>query len=111
MGRKLLHLKTKDLFKAMWKELRVAITVGIILAVVTSAFVLIVYKEASLAITIAITMIIVVVLAKLLGCLLPMGAKKLKLDPAIMASPLITTIVDTCSVFIYFNIATLIMNL
>ena len=105
------EIKTKDLFKAMWKELRVAITVGIILAVVTSAFVLIVYKEASLAITIAITMIIVVVLAKLLGCLLPMGAKKLKLDPAIMASPLITTIVDTCSVFIYFNIATLIMNL
>ena len=49
-------------------------------------------------------------LAKLLGCILPMLAKKVKLDPAIMAAPLITTIVDTCSVLIYFSIAVVIMN-
>ena len=51
------------------------------------------------------------IIAKLLGCILPMTAKKLKLDPAIMASPIITTIVDACSVFLYFNIAVHVLNL
>ena len=50
-------------------------------------------------------------LAKILGCVLPMLAKKLKLDPAIMAAPLITTIVDSCSILIYFSIAVAIMHI
>ena len=105
------EIKTKDLLKAMWKETRVALLVGIFLTLVTGTFIMLVYKNINLALTIGATMIIVVFLAKILGCLLPIFAKKLKLDPAIMASPLITTIVDTCSVFIYFNVATIIMGL
>ena len=50
-------------------------------------------------------------MAKILGCMLPMLAKRLKLDPAIMAAPLITTMVDTCSILIYFKIAVAIMNI
>lgn len=105
------EIRTRDLLKAMWKETRVALLVGILLSAITGIFIWGVYKDVSLAITIGATLIIVVLLAKLLGCLLPIIAKKLKLDPAIMASPLITTIVDTCSVLIYFNVATIIMNL
>lgn len=105
------EIRTRDLLKAMWKETRVALLVGVLLSAITGIFIWGVYKDVSLAITIGATLIIVVLLAKLLGCLLPIIAKKLKLDPAIMASPLITTIVDTCSVLIYFNVATIIMNL
>lgn len=105
------EIRTKDLFKAMWKEARVAILVGIVLSIITGVFVMVLYQNVTLAITLGVTLIITILLAKSLGCLLPIFAKKLKLDPAIMASPLITTIVDTCSVLIYFNIATLIMNI
>lgn len=105
------EIKTRDLLKAMLKESRVAILVGAVLSIITGIFIMIVYKNISLSITLGITLILTILLAKLLGCLLPIIAKKLKLDPAIMASPLITTIVDTCSVLIYFNVATVIMNL
>ena len=50
-------------------------------------------------------------MAKLIGAMLPMFAKKCRLDPALMASPLITTIVDTCSMILYFNIATILLNI
>jgi magnesium transporter len=62
-----------------------------------------------LAITLGLTLMLTVALAKLIGCCLPLLAKKLKLDPALMASPLITTIVDICSVWIFFQVATMIM--
>ena len=58
-----------------------------------------------------ISLMIIVILAKLIGCLLPMAAKKLHLDPAIMAAPLISTILDTCSILIYFSIATKMFRL
>ena len=64
-----------------------------------------------MALVIGITLIGTVLLSKLLGCMLPMLAKRLKLDPALMAAPLITTIVDTCSVLLYFNIALRVMKL
>ena len=67
------------------------------------------YRDIKLAITLGLTLMLTVILAKLIGCCLPLLAKKLKLDPALMASPLITTIVDTCSVLIFFNVATMIM--
>ena len=57
------------------------------------------------------TVIAVVLIAKSLGCALPLAAKKLHLDPALMASPLLATVCDTCVVLIYFNIATLFMNI
>lgn len=105
------EIKAKDFFKALWKEIRVSILVGILLAVINAIRIMIQYKDINLAITVGITLIATVALAKSLGCVLPMVAKKLKLDPAIMAAPLITTIVDTCSVLIFFNIAVMIMNI
>ena len=64
-----------------------------------------------LSLTIFLSIIITVIMAKLIGAMLPMFAKKCRLDPALMASPLITTIVDTCSMILYFNIATILLNI
>lgn len=105
------EIKPKDFLRALWKELRVALIVGILLAVINAIRILIQYNDFKLGITVGITLIGTVILAKSLGCALPMLAKKLKLDPAIMAAPLITTIVDTCSVLIFFSIAVMIMNI
>ena len=105
------EIRLKDFFKAMWKEFRVSILVGLILAIFTAARITIQYHDIKLALVVSLTIAGVVVIAKLLGCILPMAAKKLKLDPAIMAAPLITTIVDTCSVLLFFNIAVLILNI
>ena len=69
------------------------------------------YKNMQLAIVLSITLIATVVVAKVIGCTLPLLAKKLKLDPAIMAAPLITTVVDVCSILVYFQVATHIMGL
>ena len=63
-----------------------------------------------LALTIALSIIATVILSKVIGSMLPMLAKKCRLDPAIMATPLITTIVDCCSLFLYFNIATIVFS-
>ena len=101
----------KDVFKVLWKEIRVAILVGIVLAVVNGLRIFLQYKDLKIAITIGCTLVVTVALAKTIGCLLPMVAKKLKLDPAIMAAPLITTLVDTFSILVYFSIATRIMGI
>ncbi len=105
------ELSTKDIFKAIWKEIRVAIVVGIVLAIANSIRIMIQYNDLKIAIVVGITLICTVIMAKLLGCILPMIAKKLKLDPAIMAAPLITTIVDTLSVLVFFNIATFVFHI
>ena len=105
------EIKTKDFLKAWWKEIRVAVLVGIALFIVNTIRIMIQYNNMQLAMVVGITLFAVVLLSKSLGCILPMIAKKLKLDPAIMAAPLITTIVDTCSVLIFFNVALLIMNI
>ena len=105
------EIELKDVFKALWKEVRVSLLVGVVLAIVNGIRVLIQYQEIQLAIVIGITLIATVLLAKALGCLLPLLAKKLKLDPAIMASPLITTLVDIFSILVYFQIATAIMGI
>ena len=65
----------------------------------------------ALAVVIGLSLIATVILSKLIGCVLPLAAKKVHLDPAIMAAPLITTLVDTCSIIIYFSIATQVFHL
>lgn len=105
------EISLKDFAKAIWKELRVSFLVGVVLALVNGIRIMIQYNDFMLSVVLGLTLICTVILAKLLGCILPMLAKKLKLDPAIMASPLITTIVDTCSILIYFAIAVNIMNI
>ena len=105
------EIKLKDVYKALWKEIRVSLLVGIVLALVNGIRILIQYQNFELALVIGFTLIGTVMLAKTLGCLLPLLAKKFKLDPAIMAAPLITTLVDIFSILVYFQIATAIMGL
>lgn len=107
------EIKLKDFFRVWWKEIRVAVVVGVTLALINALRIFIQYgaDQMNLAFVVGLTLVLVAMLAKSLGCILPMLAKKLKLDPAIMASPLITTIVDTCSVLVYFNLAVVILGL
>ena len=100
-----------DIFKVVFKEIRVALLVGFMLAVVNGIRVIIMYHDPLLAFALGITLICTVMLAKTIGCMLPLVAKKLGLDPAIMAAPLITTLVDTGTIFVYFTIVTRIFNL
>ena len=104
------EIEFKDIFRVLFKELRVAVLVGAMLAVVNGIRVLLMYQgNVMLAVTLGITLICTVVLAKVIGCILPLGAKKIGLDPALMAAPLITTLVDTGTILLYFTIATKIM--
>ena len=105
------EIETRDVFKAWWKEIRIALLVGVTLGIVNGARIALQYHDLSLALVIAITLMFTACIAKSLGCLLPIGAKALKLDPAYMASPMITTIVDACSLAIYFNVALVLMNI
>ncbi len=107
------EIRLKDFFKVWWKEIRVAVLVGIALAIINTFRIFIQYGtgQLQLALVVGLTLVIIAILAKSLGCILPMLAKRLKLDPALMASPLITTIVDSCSVFVYFQLAVLIFGL
>lgn len=105
------EVSTKDIFKAMWKEFRIALIVGSVLALANGVRIFVQYKDFAIAAIISATIVCTVIIAKLLGCIMPILAKKLKFDPAIMASPLITTMVDACSVCIFFNIATLVLHL
>ena len=105
------EIRFQDLFRVIFKEFRVSLIVGVALALANGARILIMYHSASLALVIGLSLIGTVILAKLIGCVLPLFAKRVGLDPAIMASPLITTLVDTCSILIYFNIATMLFKL
>ncbi len=105
------ELEVKDVFKILWKEVRIAIIVGATLSVINGLRIFAQYKNLQLACTVGLSITVTVILSKSIGCLLPLLAKKIKLDPAIMAAPLITTIVDILSVLVYFNIATVIMGI
>ena len=101
----------KDIFKVVFKEFRVAILVGAALAVVNGIYMVISYHDPLLALLVSISLVATILIAKLIGCVLPLIAKKLHLDPAIMAAPLITTIVDVCSIMVYFQVATRLLHL
>ncbi len=115
-GLALEEIKSKDLLKAIFKEFRIALVVGFLLAFVNALRIIVMYNKSTdinayiLAVVLGITLVLVVVLAKVIGCILPIVAKKCRLDPAIMAAPIITTILDTCSVLIFFNIANIFME-
>lgn len=105
------EIRFTDLFKVMFKEFRISLIVGAFLAVANGVRIFIQYHNPGLAVVIACSLMGTVIIAKLVGCTLPLLAKKVNLDPAIMASPLITTLVDTFSILIYFNIATVLFRL
>lgn len=99
------EIRFTDLFKVMFKEFRISLIVGAFLAVANGVRIFIQYHNPGLAVVIACSLMGTVIMAKLVGCILPLLAKKVNLDPAIMASPLITTLVDTFSILIYFNLS------
>lgn len=105
------EIRFKDIFRVIFKEFRVALLVSLGLALANGLRIFIMYKDLKLAVVIGLSLICTVILSKIIGCILPLFAKKINLDPAIMATPLITTLVDTCSIIIYFTIATHIFQL
>ena len=105
------EIKFKDIFKVIFKEFRIALLVSAGLALANGIRIYLMYKNLQLAFVIGISLIATVIIAKMIGCTLPLFAKKMHLDPAIMAAPLITTLVDTCSIIIYFTIATHVFSL
>ena len=106
------EVETRDWLRVLFKEVRVALVSGTALAAVNFLRML-VFSNVGVMIsaTVSVTLLCTVVIAMIVGCLLPMGAKKLGFDPAVMASPMITTIVDACSLVIYFMIATAVLGL
>ena len=117
-GLALEEIMLRDVLKVLWKELRVALLCGLSLAMVNFLRVLIMYSDMDigrnisvLGLSVSLALWITVVIAKIVGCMLPLAAKKLKLDPAVMAAPVITTIVDACALLVFFGIAKSVFNL
>ncbi|HEY4543532.1 MAG TPA: magnesium transporter [Tissierellaceae bacterium] len=105
-------IEWKDKWKVLWKEFRISFIVGLGLGVVNFAKNMLVDKVGLVvSITVSVTLWATVMMSKMLGGLLPLLAKKVNLDPAIMAGPLITTIVDSLALIVYFTIATLFLNI
>ena len=107
-GLALHEVEFKDILKVLWKEVRVSVLLGLTLSVACFAKLMLInqlYDQLDIAFVICLAMFITVVLAKVIGCTLPLLAKKCKLDPAVVASPFITTIVDALALIIYCNIA------
>ena len=106
------EIRLRDFSKVLWKELRVGLLVGLTLSVVNFLRIYLLDKVGILiALTVSGSLFITVVTAKIVGSLLPIAAKKLRLDPAIMAGPLITTIVDALALLAYFRMATWLLGL
>jgi magnesium transporter len=110
------EIENSDIWRIIWKETRVALLCGVVLSVCNFAKIILVDNmlfgngvsiEAN--IVVSLTLLATVLVAKIVGCALPVAAKKLGLDPAVMASPFITTIVDAVSLLIYFAIASLVL--
>ena len=109
-GLSLNEISMGDILKILWKEIRVAVICGITLAIVSFGKVLLIDRvSVTVAVVISATMLMTVLVSKIVGCTLPVLAKRIGFDPAVMASPFITTIVDALSLMIYFKIATVVL--
>ena len=111
-GLSLSEIKMSDIFRIIWKEFRVSLLCGATLSAVV--FLKILYLDRlslTIAAVVSLTLLATVIIAKLVGCSLPVLAKRIGFDPAVMASPFITTIVDALSLLIYFRIASVILKI
>ena len=112
------ELKFSDVGRVLWKELRTALLCGVVLAVVCFVKIWLVDKllmgndqiTFMVDLVVCLSLCVTVIAAKVVGCLLPIGAKAIKVDPAVMASPFITTIVDALSLLVYFLLAKMILG-
>ena len=111
-GLSLGEIEYGDVPKVIWKEIRVALLCGIALAAANFVKLMIFDRVGvAVALVVCITLVAAVVMAMLIGCVLPVLAKKLGFDPAVMASPFITTIVDALSLLVYFQVAGMLLGL
>ena len=111
-GLSLGEIEFVDIFKVMWKEIRVALMCGVTLAIANFAKLMLSDRVGLwVSLVVCLTLIVTVFFAKIIGCALPMLAKKIGFDPAVMASPFITTAVDAISLVVYFQIATLLLGI
>ena len=118
-GLSLGNIQLKDVLKVLWKEMRVAVLCGVVLAVVNFVKIMLVDRlllgnsdiNAMVALVVCLTLVVAVFIAKIIGCTLPIGAKVIGFDPAVMASPFITTIVDAISLLSYFWIAQALLGI
>ncbi len=110
-GLSLDEIKFKDIFRVIFKEFRIAIIVSIVLAIVNGIRIFIQYGDIQMSVIISLSLVAVVVISKFIGCTLPLIAEHIHLDPALMAAPLISTIVDICSTLLYFKIATIVLHI
>jgi magnesium transporter len=111
-GLSLNEIEFSDIWKCIWKEIRVAFVCGLTLASANFVKMLLLDRmPVMVSLVVCLTLLCAVLMAKLVGCTLPMVAKKLGFDPAVMASPFITTIVDALSLLVYFGIATTVLGL
>ena len=107
------ELHSKDILRILWKEIRVAVAVGVIFAAVNFLRIVIMTNDPDrvlIALTVSIAMIATILLAKSLGAVLPILAQKLHLDPAVVAAPMITTTVDAVALVIYFKLAMTLLS-
>jgi len=105
-------IEFKDIFKVVFKEFRVALICSVVLAICNFIKMITIDGVSTvIALTVCATLMVTIVIAKSIGCTLPMIAKKIGFDPAVMASPFITTIVDACSLLVYFSIAKVILGI
>ncbi len=116
-GLSLGEIEMRDILRVLWKEIRVAFVCGLTVAAACFVKTMLVdfrlvftLSNVEATLTVCVTMLSAVILAKIMGVLLPIGAKRVGLDPAVMASPFITTVVDTLTILIYVGVATLIMH-
>ena len=106
------EISFSDIFRVMWKEFRVSILCGFTLAIAGFIKVILIdHVEILVALVVSITLCVTVLIAKFIGCSLPILVKKLGFDPAVMVSPFITTAVDAVSLLLYFNIASALLNI
>ena len=111
-GLSLGEITYKDTLRIIWKESRVAILCGVTLAVANFAKLMLLDRVGlSVSIVVCLTLVVAILIAKLIGCTLPVLAKRIGFDPAVMASPFITTIVDALSLMVYFQIASRLLGL
>ena len=111
-GLSLGEIEYRDVPRVIWKELRVAVFCGLTLAAANFVKLLLFDQVTVLvALTVCLTLVAAVMMAMFIGCVLPVGAKRLGFDPAVMASPFITTIVDALSLLVYFRVATAVLGL
>lgn len=111
-GLSLGEIRMSDLLKIIWKEIRVAILCGLTLSVANFAKMMLLDQVGlSVSLVVCLTLAVTVTIAKITGCTLPIVAKRIGFDPAVMASPFITTIVDALSLIVYFNFASILLHL